>query len=60
MQGAELVAVAEGEEDWRAAEIVGFAEAAFEIALVAPVQEAEFATVDNEPRRTRVGLNHVA
>ena len=55
-----FVAVAEGEKDWRATEIEGFAEAAFKIALVAPVKEAEVAAVDYEPRRTSIGLNHVA
>ena len=55
-----LIAIAEGEEDWRAAEVVGFAEAAFEVALIAPVKEAELAAVDDKPRWTSVGLNHVA
>ena len=56
----ELVAVAEGEEDWRAAKIKAFTEAALEIAFVTPVKEAEVATVDDEPWRTSVGLDHIA
>lgn len=59
-RGHFLVPVPKREEDRRAAEVEGFAEAAFEIAFVAPVEEAKIATVNNEPRWASVGLDHVA
>ena len=58
--GVFLISVSKREEDWRAAEIEGFAEAAFEIAFIAPVEETEVATVNDEPWRAGVGLDHVA
>ena len=58
--GVFLISVSKREEDWRAAEVEGFAEAAFEVALVAPVKEAEVTTIDDEPWRAGVGLDHVA
>ena len=58
--GVFLISVSKREEDWRAAEVEGFAEAAFEIAFIAPVKETEVATVDDEPWRASVGLDHVA
>ena len=59
-RGLFLVAVAEREEDWRAAEVEGVAEATFEVAFVAPVEEAKVATVDDEPWWAGVGLDHIA
>ena len=58
--GVFLISVSKREEDRRTAEIEGFAEAAFEVALVAPVKEAEVTTIDDEPWRAGVGLDHVA
>ena len=55
-----LVAIAEGEEDWCAAKIEGVTKAALEIALIAPVKEAEVTTIDDEPWWAGVGLDHVA
>ena len=55
-----LISVAEREEDWSAGKVVRFAEAAFEIALVAPVEEAKIATINHEPWRARIGLHHIA
>ena len=55
-----LIAVAEAKEDWCAAEIVSFAEATFEITLVAPVQETQIAAIYDKPRWTGVGLDHIA
>lgn len=54
-----LIAIAEAKENWRAGEIKGFAESAFEIALVAPVKKAEVAAINHEPGRAGVGLHHV-
>ena len=58
--GIFLISVSKAKEDWCAAEVEGFAEAAFEVTLVAPVKEAKVATVDDEPRRASVSLNHIA
>ncbi len=56
----ELIAVAEGEEDRCAAEIVSFAEATFEIAFIAPVKKAKLAAINNKPRWASVSLDHIA
>ena len=55
-----LVAVSEAEEDGGASEVVCFAEAAFKVALVAPMEQTEVAAINDEPWRTGVGLDHVA
>lgn len=55
-----LVAVAEGEEDRRTLKWIGFAQTALEIAFVTPVKQTEVATINYEPWRTSIGLNHVA
>ena len=55
-----VIAVSKREEDWRAAEVEGFAQAALEVAFVAPVEETEVAAVNDEPRWAGIGLNHVA
>ena len=55
-----LVAIAETEENWRTSKIVSFAETTFEVAFVAPMQQAEIAAVDYEPWWTSIGLDHVA
>ena len=57
--GVFLISISKREEDWRAAEIEGFAETAFEVAFVAPVKEAEVAAVDDEPWWASVGLDHI-
>ena len=57
--GVFLISISKREEDWRAAEVEGFAEAAFEVAFVAPVEEAEVAAVDDEPWWASVGLDHI-
>ena len=54
-----LVAVAEGEEDRRAFKWISLAQATFEVALVAPVEEAEVTAINHKPWRTSIGLNHV-
>ena len=58
--GIFLISVSKREEDWCAAEVEGFAQAAFEVALVAPVEEAEVAAVNDEPRWASIGLDHIA
>ena len=55
-----LVAVAEGEEDRRAFKWISLAQTTFEVALVAPVEEAEVTAINHEPRRTSVGLDDIA
>lgn len=55
-----LIAVAEAKEDWRAAEVESFAKATFEIALVAPMKKAEVTTVNDEPWRASICLDHIA
>ncbi len=55
-----LISVSKREEDWRAAEVESFAQVTFEVALVAPVEEAEVATVNDEPRWASIGLDHIA
>ena len=54
-----LVTVAEGEEDRCAFKWISLAQATFEVALVAPVKQTEIATINYEPWRTSIGLNHV-
>ena len=54
-----FLVVAEGEEDWGADERILLADFAFEETLIRPVQEAEIATVDDEPGRASVGLDDV-
>ena len=54
-----LVAVAEGEEYRRAFKWISLAQATFEVALVAPVEEAEVTAINHKPWRTSIGLNHV-
>ena len=54
-----LVAVAEGEEYRRAFNWISLAQATFEVALVAPVEEAEVTAINHKPWRTSIGLNHV-
>ena len=54
-----LVSVAERKENRGAREVEGIAQAALEVALIAPVQEAKVATVDYEPRWAGISLNHI-
>ena len=54
-----LVAVAEGEEYRRAFKWISLAQATFEVALVALVEEAEVTAINHKPWRTSIGLNHV-
>ncbi len=55
-----LVAVSEAKEDGGASEVVCLAEAAFKVALVAPMEQTEVAAINDEPWRTGVGLDHIA
>lgn len=58
--GRFLVAISEREENGGAVEGEDFAEAAFEVAFVAPVEEAEIAAVNDEPWWASVGLDDIA
>ena len=55
-----LIAITEGEEYWCTSKVESIAQAAFEIALIAPVEEAKVAAVNHKPWRTGIGLDHVA
>ena len=57
--GFDLLFVTEREFDRRARKIAGFADGAFEVALVAPVDKFEVGAVDDEPWWCGVGLDDV-
>ena len=54
-----LFIITERKENWRSDERGGFAEGIFEITFPRPMERAEIMTMDNEPRRTSIGLDDV-
>ena len=51
--------VAVGEKNWCADERKFFADFALEKALIGPMQKSKFATMNDEPGRTSVGLDDI-